>query len=46
MDTMDVDGISMSVIVEYPKEELDEISEVEDLMFTSATGRREWPSGI
>ncbi len=40
VDTMDVDGISMSVIVEYPKEELDEISEVEDLMFTSATGRR------
>ncbi len=40
VDTMDVDGLSMSVIVEYPKEELDEIAEVEDLMFTSQTGRK------
>ncbi len=37
-DTMDVDGTTLSVIVEYPADEYDEISEVEDIMFTSSTG--------
>ena len=40
VDTMDVDGQQMSVIVEYPKEEFDELSEVEDIMLGSQLGTR------
>ena len=37
-DTMTVSGTDMSVMVEYPEDEFDELSKVEDIMLTSATG--------
>ncbi len=37
-DTMTVGGTDMSVMVEYPEDEFDELSKVEDIMLTSATG--------
>ena len=40
VDTMEVDGQQMSVIVEYPREEFDELSEVEDIMLGSQLGTR------
>ena len=40
VDTMEVDGQQMSVIVEYLREEFDELSEVEDIMLGSQLGTR------
>lgn len=37
-DTMETDGRELSVRIEYPSDEYDEISEVEDIMLTSASG--------
>ena len=39
-DTMTVDGTDMSVMVEYPEDEFDDINKVKDIMLTSATGSR------
>lgn len=40
VDKLDVDGQQLSVIVEYPKDEFDELSEVEDIMLSSSLGTR------
>lgn len=37
-DTMEVDSQELSVIIEYPSDEYDEISEVESIMLTSSAG--------
>ena len=38
-DTMDVDGDELSVRVEYPKEEFQDINQVENILLSSATGQ-------
>lgn len=37
-DTMDVDGQNLSVKVEYPEDEYDDISKVKDILLTSSAG--------
>lgn len=37
-DTMEIDGEEMSVMVEYPKEEFDELHEVEEISLRNAQG--------
>ncbi len=37
-DTMDVDGNTLSIMVEYPDTEFDDINKVKDILLTSASG--------
>lgn len=37
-DTMEIDRQELSVMIEFPPDEYDEIAEVEDIMLTSSTG--------
>ncbi len=40
VDKLDVDGQQMDVIVEYPEDEFDELSKVENMMLSSTLGQR------
>ncbi|MDO4960273.1 MAG: efflux RND transporter permease subunit [Eubacteriales bacterium] len=37
-DTIDVDGVNMSVMVEYPKDEFNDINKVKNIQLTSSSG--------